>query len=98
MHTNLFFLFKTAFYSSTLVITIFKSNFELKFLLQHYKPVFFNKLRNPHGTPTFKTKALCLVSNVQLDMGADTHTHIPTSRTKAILRSQMCASAGMRLV
>ena len=24
------------------------------------------KLRKPHGTPTFKTEVLCLVSNVQL--------------------------------
>ena len=28
--------------------------------------VFFYKLRNPHGTPTFKTEELRLVSNVQL--------------------------------
>ena len=37
-----------------------------KFLLYHYRPVFFYKLRNPHGTPTFKTEELRLVSNVQL--------------------------------
>ena len=30
-------------------------------------PIFFYKLRNPDAIPTFKTKALCLVSNVQLD-------------------------------
>ena len=37
-----------------------------KFLLQHNRPVFFYKLCNPHSTPTFKTEALCLGSNVQL--------------------------------
>ena len=37
-----------------------------KFLLKHYRPGFFYKLRNLHGMPTYKTKALCLVSNVQL--------------------------------
>ena len=37
-----------------------------KFLRNNYRPVFFYKLRNPHGTPTIKTKALRLVSNVQL--------------------------------
>ena len=37
-----------------------------KFLLKHYKPVFFYTLRNPHGMPTFKIEALHLVSNVQL--------------------------------
>ena len=31
-----------------------------------YRPVLFCKLRNPNGTPTFKTEALHLVSNVQL--------------------------------
>ena len=37
-----------------------------KFLLLHYRPVLFYKLRNPHGTLTYKTKVLRLVSNVQL--------------------------------
>ena len=31
-----------------------------------HRPVLFCKLRNPHDTPTFKTEALHLVSNVQL--------------------------------
>ena len=66
MHANLILLFKPALYSSTLVIKLFESSIKLKFLLQHYRPVFFYKLCNPHGMPTFKTKALHLVSNVQL--------------------------------
>ena len=42
--------------------------FKLQLLLQHYEPVFFyvNALIcDPYDTPTFKTKLLCLVSNVQ---------------------------------
>ena len=31
--------------------------------MQHYKPVSFEMLRHSYDTPTFKTKALCLVSN-----------------------------------
>ena len=54
MHAKLILLFKPTLNSSTLVIKLF------------YMPVFFYKLCNPHGTPTYKTKALCLVSNVQL--------------------------------
>ena len=54
MHAKLILLFKPTLNSSTLVIKLF------------YMPVFFYKLRNLHGTPTYKTKALCLVSNVQL--------------------------------
>ena len=30
-----------------------------------YKPVFFEMLHHPYNTPTFKTKALYLVSNVE---------------------------------
>ena len=32
----------------------------------NYKPVCLCKLRDAHGTPTFKTEAFRLVSNVQL--------------------------------
>ena len=40
------------------------SSIELKFLLKHYRLVFFYKLRNLHGTPTFKTKVFRLISSV----------------------------------
>ena len=40
-HTNLILLFTPALYSSTLVIKPFKRSIKLKFLLQHYRPVFF---------------------------------------------------------
>ena len=30
---------------------------------KYYRPVFFYKLHSPHGMPTFKTEALRLVSN-----------------------------------
>ena len=65
-HTNLILPLYTPV--RTLVIKCFKSSscFEPKFLLQHYRPVLFYRLRNPHGMPTFKTDALRLVSNVQL--------------------------------
>ena len=49
-----------------LVIKPFKSCFEPKFLLEHYRPVIFYKLRNPQGTFTLKTEALHLLSNVEL--------------------------------
>ena len=43
-------------------------------LILPFKPALYSstlvikcfKLRNPHGTSTFKTEALCLVSNIQL--------------------------------
>ena len=38
---------------------------DLQLLPQHYKPVSFKTLRQPYDTPTFKTNALCLVSEVQ---------------------------------
>ena len=63
-HVNLILLFKPTLYSSTLEIELFESS--IKLLLQHCRPVFFYKLRNPHSTPTYKTNALRLVSNVQL--------------------------------
>ena len=68
-HANLILLFKPALYSSTLVIKVFESSIKLfyaKILTVTYRPVFFYKLRNPHSTPTIKTEALRLVSNVQL--------------------------------
>ena len=69
MHVNLILLFKPALYSSTLVIKLFESSIKLfyaEILTVHYRPVFFYKLHNPHGMPTFKTEALRLVSDVQL--------------------------------
>ena len=63
-HTNLIILFKHL-YSSTLVIIFFKSS--RNSYCNTIRPILFYKLRNPHGTPTFKTEALRLVSNVQLD-------------------------------
>ena len=48
-----------ALYSSTLVIKSLKAKI-------HYRAVFFYKLRYMHGTPTFITEALRLVSIVQL--------------------------------
>ena len=65
MDTNLILLL-ILLYIPVLVIKCFKSCFEPKFLLQHYWPVLFCKLRNPHSMPIFKTEALCLLSNVQL--------------------------------
>ena len=59
MLANLILLFKPALYSSTLVIKLFKSEILTV-------TVFFYKLCNLHGTPTFKTEALRLVSSVQL--------------------------------
>ena len=63
-HTNLIPPFKSALYSSTLVIKCFKSNVLSR--NSYYNIIGQSCLRNPHGTPTFKTKALRLVSNVQL--------------------------------
>ena len=68
-HANLILLFKPPLYSSTLVMKLFESSIKLfyaEILTVAHRPVFFYKFRNPHGTPTFKTEALRLVSNVQL--------------------------------
>ena len=66
MHANLILLFKPALYSRILVIKLFKSTIKLFYAKIHYRPVLFYKLRNSHSTPTFKTEALRLVSNVKL--------------------------------
>ena len=53
---------------STLVIKLFGSSMKLFYteILTVTRPVFFYKLRNTHGAPTFKAEALRLVSNVKL--------------------------------
>ena len=70
MHANLILLFKPALYSSTLVIKLFESSINLFYAeiltVTLYRSVFYYKLRNLHGTLTYKTKALRLVINVQL--------------------------------
>ena len=58
-HTNLILGFILQYFSD-------KSSIEPKFLLKHYRTVFFYKLRNLHGMLTFKTEVLCLISNVEL--------------------------------
>ena len=65
MHANLI-LFKPALYSSTSVIKPFESSIKLFYAKILTVAVFFNNLCNSHGTPTFKTEALRLVSNVHL--------------------------------
>ena len=64
MDTHLNFTFKRALHFGTLAIKVFNSGTKLQLLPQHYESVFFNTL-HPYDTPTFKTKALRLVSNVQ---------------------------------
>ena len=66
MHVNLILLFKPALYSSTLVIKLFESSINLFYAEILTVTLLFYKLRNLHGTSTYKTKALRLVSNVQL--------------------------------
>ena len=64
-HTNLILLFKPALFSSTfyaeiLTVALGQSSFI------RFATFFFYKVCNLHGTPTFKTEELRLVSNVQL--------------------------------
>ena len=59
------FTFKWALHFSTLAIKLLNSGTKLQLLRQHYEPVFFETLCNLFDTPTFKTKALRLVSNAQ---------------------------------
>ena len=66
MHTNLIPLFKLALYSSTLVIKCLKVVLNQNSYCNTIDQSCFFKLCNPHGTPTFKTEVVCLVSNVQL--------------------------------
>ena len=69
-HANLILLLKPALYFSTLVIKL-RKKYKIVLCRNSYcntigQYSFIIKLRNPHGTPTYKTKALRLVSNVQL--------------------------------
>ena len=53
----------------TLVIKLFKSNIKLYYVGILTVTLCLCKLRDAHGTPTFKTEALRIVSNVQLVKG-----------------------------
>ena len=58
-----------ATHTNCFVLQYFSNKTFLKVVFYAKIPIgqsFFYKLRNPHGTPTFKTEVLRLVSNVQL--------------------------------
>ena len=65
MHTNCFIFqyFSDKTFKSS--IKLFYAEI-LTVITTIYRPVFLYKLSNPYGMPTFNTKVLRLVSNVQL--------------------------------
>ena len=66
MYTILILLLKLALYILQYYYSDKKLCFKPKFLLKHYKPVFFYKLHYLYYMPTFKVEALCIVGYVQL--------------------------------